>query len=76
MIQPSEPSYGLQFNDDDKDENDGNEQYNYANDDALFMQQASSSFQDDQMNMFSVRFSIKKRLFEAKRLCVKKQNFE
>jgi len=51
--EPSEPSYGLQFNDDD--DSDGNQKYNYANDDALLMQQASMNFQDDQMNMFQVR---------------------
>jgi len=61
MIQPSEPSYGLQFNDDENDDNDGNGKYNYANDDALFMQQASTSFQDDQMNMFSMMKSKKKK---------------
>jgi len=58
-VKATEPSYGLQFKDDDDPE--GNEKYNYANDDALFMQQASMSFQDDQMNMFSTMKSKKKK---------------
>jgi len=57
--EPSEPSYGLQFNDDD--DSDGNQKYNYANDDALLMQQASMNFQDDQMNMFQTMKSKKKK---------------
>ncbi|CBY24444.1 unnamed protein product [Oikopleura dioica] len=57
--EPSEPSYGLQFNDDD--DSDGNQKYNYANDDALLMQQAAMNFQDDQMNMFQTMKSKKKK---------------
>ncbi|CAG5096468.1 Oidioi.mRNA.OKI2018_I69.XSR.g14631.t1.cds [Oikopleura dioica] len=60
-----QPSYGLRFN--DEEGSDENEQYNYANDDALFMQQASTGFQDDSLNMFQGMKSAKKKKRKRKR---------